>query len=69
MMLMEDGKNDERTSLVLEMARTLGASAVGITTRETIDPNEPTMDYDFVLKGARAAVTFAVPFEIGRAHV
>lgn len=65
MMLMEDGKIDERTSLVLEMARTLGASAVGITTRETIDPNEPTMDYDFVLKGARSAVTFAVPFGEG----
>lgn len=55
-------KIDERTNLVLEMARSLGASSVGITTKETIGSDEPTINFDVVLKGGRSAVTFAVPF-------
>lgn len=47
------------------MARTLGASSVGITTRGTMGSNDPTANYDYVLKSARSAVTFAVPFGDG----
>ena len=62
---MADPKIDEHSILVLNMARTLGASSVGITTKETMGSNDPTTSYDYVLKGARSAVTFAVPFGEG----
>lgn len=59
---MTGSKVEEHTALVLNMARALGASSVGITTKETMGSNDPTTDYNYVLKGARSAVTFAVPF-------
>lgn len=55
-------KIEEHTNLVLNMAKTLGASNVGITTADTIGTNDPTAGYEYVLPGARSAITFAVPF-------
>lgn len=62
---MTGSEIDAHTDLVMNMARTLGASSVGITTKETMGTDEPTANYDYVLPGARSAVTFAVPFGNG----
>lgn len=62
---MTDSRVDEHTALVLNMAKTLGASSVGITTAETLGTDDPTASYDYVLEGARSAITFAVPFGDG----
>lgn len=59
---MTSNKIDEHTALVLNMAKTLGASSVGITTADTLGTDDPTASYEYVLPGARSAITFAVPF-------
>jgi ferredoxin len=62
---MTGSEIEQHTALVLNMARTLGASSVGITTKDTMGSSDPTASYEYVLKGARSAVTFAVPFGNG----
>jgi epoxyqueuosine reductase len=55
--------NDTDLSEVLKnMALTLGASNVGITTMDTLKNGHVTTDLDYILKGANSAITFAVPF-------
>jgi epoxyqueuosine reductase QueG len=50
-----------------EMARKFlmvqGACAVGICTKETLAGGPPSTDLEYVLPGARSAVTFAVPMD------
>lgn len=41
----------------------LGASAVGICTKETLAGGPPSTDLEYVLPGARSAVSFAVPMD------
>jgi epoxyqueuosine reductase QueG len=50
-------------SLVLEFARLEGAAAVGITTKATLAGGPPSVDLDYVLGGARSAITFAVALD------
>ena len=51
------------TKIILDMARTLGASHVGITTKETLKDWHFTTDLNYILEGANSAITFAVPFD------
>jgi epoxyqueuosine reductase QueG len=41
----------------------LGASAVGVCTKETLAGGPPSTDLDYVLPGAKSAVSFAVPMD------
>ncbi len=56
-------KQDNWNEIVMDMAKTLGASHVGITTKNTLNDSHQTTDLDYILDGAESAVTFAVPFE------
>ena len=49
------------TDQVLEFARSWGASLLGIATRETLAGGPPSVDLEYVLPGARSAVSIAVP--------
>ncbi len=55
-------QDDELTEIIKDMAITLGASHVGITTKETLKDWHYTTDLDYILEGANSAITFAVPF-------
>jgi epoxyqueuosine reductase QueG len=50
------------TEIVKDMAKTLGACNVGITTNETLKDWHFTTNLDYILEGAKSAITFAVPF-------
>ena len=52
---------EKMTSRVKELARCLGASAVGIATTETLAGGPPSVDLSYVLPGAKSAVSFLVP--------
>jgi epoxyqueuosine reductase QueG len=43
--------------------RNCGATAVGITTTETLAGGPPSTNLEYVLPGARSAVTFAIPLD------
>jgi len=47
---------------VKEFARSKGAIAVGIATVETLKGGPPSVDLEYKLKGARSAISFALPF-------
>ncbi len=53
--------------MLTEKAKTFvkncGASAVGITTLETLEGGPPSTDLEYVLPGAKSAVTFALPLD------
>jgi epoxyqueuosine reductase QueG len=53
----------ELAELVTDFLVTQGASAVGIATRETLAGGPPSTDLEYVLPGAKSAVSFAVPFD------
>lgn len=54
---------EDLTHKVKEFPINYGASIVGITTLETLAGGPPTADLNYVLEGARSAVTFAVPLD------
>ena len=41
----------------------LGACAVGVCTKETLAGGPPSTDLDYLLPGAKSAVSFAVPMD------
>lgn len=45
------------TDIVKDMAKTLGACNVGITTKETLKDWHFTTDLDYILEGANSAIT------------
>ncbi len=47
---------------VKDFALSKGAIAVGIATRETLKDGPPSVDLEYKLKGARSAISFALPF-------
>ena len=49
------------TEQVLDFARSWGAAVVGVATRETLAGGPPSVDLEYVLPGARSAVSIAVP--------
>ncbi len=53
---------EKLTSRVKELAKCLGATAVGIATTETLKGGPPSADLSYVLPGAKSAVSFLVPF-------
>jgi len=55
--------HDPRTlsDFAVEFLTTQGATVVGICTRETLAGGPPSTDLEYVLPGARSAVSFAVP--------
>ena len=53
----------EMSDLVVEFVRSQGACAVGISTTETLAGGPPSTDLDYVLEGARSAITFALPLD------
>ncbi|MDP6269850.1 MAG: epoxyqueuosine reductase [Alphaproteobacteria bacterium] len=55
--------NAALTAKVTEIASDYGACAVGVTTVETLAGGPPTTDLEYVLPGARSAVTFALPYD------
>lgn len=57
-----ENPDTDLTEILKDMALTLGACNVGITTRETLKDWHYTTDLEYILKGARSAITFAVPF-------
>ncbi len=48
---------------IKDVAWEYGASSAGITTIASLAGGPPSTDLEYVMKGARAAVTFAVPFD------
>jgi epoxyqueuosine reductase len=53
---------DNLDEIIKDMAKTLGASHVGITTQNTLKNWHSTTELDYILDGAESAITFAVPF-------
>ncbi len=51
------------TDFAVEFLTTQGATEVGITTKETLAGGPPSTDLEYVLPGARSAVSFAVPMD------
>jgi hypothetical protein len=45
----------------LEFVRSWGAAIVGVATRETLAGGPPSVDLEYILPGARSAVSIAVP--------
>ena len=54
---------DTMTSRVKEMAQCLGASSVGIATRETLEGGPPSTDLTYVLPEAQSAISFLLPLK------
>ena len=52
---------EQLTSRIKELARCLGAAAVGIATPESLAGGPPSVDLSYVLPGAKAAISFLVP--------
>ena len=50
-------------TLVLDFAKLEGVTAAGITTRETLAGGPPSVDLEYVLDGARSAITFAMAMD------
>ncbi len=55
------------TEEVLEFAASLGAVSAGIATVETLAGGPPSVNLDYVLPGARSALSFALP--MNREHI
>ena len=53
----------EFTEFAVEYLKIQGASAVGVSTTETLAGGPPSTDLGYVLEGAKSAVTFALPFD------
>jgi epoxyqueuosine reductase QueG len=51
------------TEFVFDFLKVQGAVAVGVSTVETLAGGPPSTDLEYVLPGARSAVTFALPFD------
>jgi epoxyqueuosine reductase QueG len=49
------------TGRIKELAKCLGATAVGISSPETLSGGPPSVDLSYVLPGAKSAVSFLVP--------
>jgi len=52
---------EKLTIRIKELAKSLGATAVGISTTETLAGGPPSVDLSYVLPGAKSAVSFLVP--------
>ena len=53
----------ELTEFAFDFLTTQGASVVGVSTRETLAGGPPSTDLEYVMPGAKSAVSFAVPFD------
>jgi epoxyqueuosine reductase QueG len=51
------------TQFAIDFVTTQGACAVGIATNETLAGGPPSTDLEYVLPGAKSAVSFAVPLD------
>lgn len=51
------------TQFVFDALLTQGASAVGVSTKETLAGGPPSTDLEYMLPGAKSAVSFVVPFD------
>ena len=51
------------TEHMTELLMTQGVSLVGVSTKETLAGGPPSTDLEYVLPGAKSAITFAVPFD------
>ena len=62
---MVDQANDPRalTDFAREFLEIQGASKVGVATVQTLAGGPPSTDLEYVLPGAKSAVSFAVPFD------
>jgi epoxyqueuosine reductase QueG len=49
------------TNRIKELAKCLGATAVGISTNETLAGGPPSVDLAYVLPGAKSAISFLLP--------
>lgn len=53
----------ERTRVAIDFVMCRGACAAGVATRETLAGGPPSADLEYVLPGAKSAVSFAVPLD------
>jgi epoxyqueuosine reductase QueG len=58
---------EKLTNRIKELAKCLGATAVGISTTETLSGGPPSVDLSYVLPGAKSAVSFLVP--LNQSHI
>ncbi len=56
-------EKQELSRFVIDFAMTQGACAAGISTVETLAGGPPSTDLEYVLPGAKSAVTFALPLD------
>ena len=54
---------DSLTVQLKEVVRSYGGARVGIATRQTLAGGPPSTELDYILPGARSAITFALPLE------
>lgn len=59
----ENIMNQDLTLLIKYMAKALGASEVGIATKETLKGGPNSTDLELVLEGAKSVIVFAVPLD------
>jgi epoxyqueuosine reductase QueG len=52
---------EKMTSRIKELAKCLGATAIGITTTKTLAGGPPSVDLSYVLPGAKSAISFLLP--------
>jgi epoxyqueuosine reductase QueG len=53
----------ELTRFAIDFVMAQGACVAGVTTRETLAGGPPSTDLEYVLPGAKSAVTFAIPLD------
>jgi epoxyqueuosine reductase QueG len=58
---MDDGK--QLTQLAIDFVMSYGACAAGVATTETLAGGPPSTSLEYVLPGAKSAVSFAVPLD------
>ena len=51
------------TQIAVRFLEDQGASAVGVVTNETLEGGPPSTDLDYVLAGAKSALSFAIPLD------
>jgi epoxyqueuosine reductase len=59
--VIERNTRQSLSEQVLDFARSWGAAVVGVASRETLAGGPPSGDLEFILPGARSAVSIAVP--------
>lgn len=62
-MFRKETSKADLTRIAVDFLEAQGASAVGVVTNETLEGGPPSTDLEYVLPGAKSALSFAVPLD------